>query len=102
MKCLHTLSNSLFHCYNVIDSIYLNLIHKYASILRLMLQLVAGTTHFLFLLSSPISKLFLSSRYLSLWTNLYGRLMSSWQFCHHEGTFTILTLLPCKLPIEIL
>jgi len=62
-----------------------------ASILRLMLQLVAGTTHFLFLLSYPISKLFLSSRYLSLWTNLYGRLISSWQFCHHEGTFTILT-----------
>ncbi|WVZ54598.1 hypothetical protein U9M48_005371 [Paspalum notatum var. saurae] len=53
----------------------------------------AGTTHSLMLLSYLISKVFLSLRYLSLWTNHCGHLISSWQFCHHEGTlFTTLNV----------
>ncbi|WVZ54589.1 hypothetical protein U9M48_005363, partial [Paspalum notatum var. saurae] len=42
----------------------------------------AGTTHSLMLLSYLISKVFLSSRYLSLWTNHCGHLISSW---HHSA-----------------
>ena len=72
----------------VIDSIYL--------ILRFMVQLVAGTTHSMLLLSYLISKVFLGFRYLSLWTNHCDHLISSWQFCLHEGTFTILTAAICS------
>ena len=67
----------------VMDTIYL--------ILRFMVQLVAGTTHSMLLLSYLISKVFLSFRYLSLWTNHCDHLISSWQFCLYKGTFTILT-----------
>lgn len=56
----------------------------------MVVELDAGITHSIVLLSYQISKAFLSSRYISLWTNHYDRLISSWQFCRHKGTFTLL------------
>ena len=78
ITCSHILKINLLK-----DSIYL--------ILRFMVQLVAGTTHSMLLHSYLISKVFLGFRYLSLWTNHCDHLISSWQFCLHKGTFTILT-----------
>ena len=67
----------------VMTSVYL--------ILHFMVQLVAGTTHSMLLLSYLISKVFLGFRYLSLWTNHCDHLIRSWQFCLHKGTFNNLT-----------
>ena len=78
ITCSHILKINLLK-----DSIYL--------ILRFMVQLVAGTTHSMLLLSYLISRVFLGFRYLSMWTNHCDHLISSWQFCLHKGTFTILT-----------
>jgi hypothetical protein len=55
------------------------------------LQLFAGTTRSMLLLSYLISKVYLGSRYLSLWTNHYDHSISLWQFYRCKGTSIVLT-----------